>query len=174
MNEEDLEIEFLTTRFNLDRVSEFTCGNTFISDYIRTGKAINDRRTGDTITILFIHKLTDRIVAFASLKCSSLWVDQESSIYVYPTTEVVMFAVDVPFQRRGIGQKAFHTVISHIMNLRDKMGIKAITLFSTPASVAFYEKHFNFIELTEDMDMYKHEDVETSMPMFFILPEIEG
>jgi GNAT superfamily N-acetyltransferase len=167
-----ISIEFISDGSDLSTAQEFNCGNGFISDYLRN-KALNERKTGDTVSAVVIDDLTDNIVGFFSIKCSSLWVEEQPEDAIYPTVEVVMFAVDSRYQGRGIGKKVFHFVIDHIKKLRESVGIRAITLFSTPESVWFYRDKFNFIELSDDMDMYVHRSCQYSVPMFIKLPELE-
>jgi hypothetical protein len=163
---------------SLSLVDDFQCEYPYIRDYLRDPtRALRDGRTGDTKTTLVVDKDTNKVAAYFSIKNSSLRVeeknDTETEVFIYPTVEIVMLAVDLRFRNMGIGEIVLGYVIDKVINLRSEVGIRAITLFSVPKAVSFYRDKCNFIELSEGMEMYIHPSCEDCKPMFLVLPETE-
>lgn len=157
----------------LPKAEHFECEYTYIGDYLRNPHdAYEDGKTGNTKTIVILND-NEEIVAYYSIKCSSLRVEDESGIYIHPSVEVVMFAVDIRYRKKGIGERTFSLILDHITKLRDSVGIRVVTLFSVPNAVGFYRDKFNFIELSEGMDMYLHPTCEGCLPMFLALPRMD-
>ena len=108
----------------LPLLNKFDCEYLVVlADYLRdTTQAMEDGRTGETKTTIILDDDSDRIVAYFSIKCSSLRVEEQNDdvidIHIYPTVEVVMFAVDLGHRGCGIGEKVFGFIINHIANLR--------------------------------------------------------
>lgn len=76
------------------------------------------------------------------------------------------------YREQKVGTRTFALIINSINELRQSVGIRAITLFSVPKAVKFYSES-NFTALSEGMDMYLHPSCEGCIPMYLVLPEIE-
>lgn len=162
-------------------VKDFSCENQYISDYLRDPNfAINDSSLGETRTFLFLDKDNDNSLAgYSSIKCSSLRVEHEDydgnlEIEVVPCIEIVMLARDISYQQMGAGEQILYFMINYInRELRPRVGIRAITLFSVPNKVGFYEKK-EFRRLDKGMEMYVHPTCERCIPMFLALGRLDG
>jgi len=164
---------------HLSKAQYFYSNYWYLRKYIiDKSKAYYDAKTGETKTFVVIDAGSEDVAAYFSLKCSSLRVeeqinDDETEVNVYPTVEVVMFAVHSALLRKNIGTRVLAHIINYVGELRKKIGIRGITLFSVPDAVDFYKK-FSFKVLSEDlgMEMYRSTDCEECVPMYLALPEL--
>jgi len=59
----------------------------------------------------------------------------------YPAIKIARLAVDVKFERKGVGRFILLTSIGKAIKISDEIGCRYITVDSKPDSIGFYEKH---------------------------------
>lgn len=74
----------------------------------------------------------------------------------YPAIKIARLAVDVKFERKGVGRFILLTSIGKAIKISDEIGCRYITVDSKPESIGFYEKHgFKVVEKYRNSDFPK-------------------
>lgn len=147
----------------------FSCGNSDIDNYFKN-EAYADQCRGISSTTVV--KQNDLIVGVFSTRCTQIEIkDKEklaSGIYYdryWPAIEVTYLAVDLNYQKQGIGKKIVKRVTLQAVFNTKWLGAKYLFLWSVPKSIDFYEKlGFEKTDIAGQGDKY---------PMRFLLPEYE-
>lgn len=151
------------------QIQGFRTSNAAISQFLKS-ESFAYEHTGHTRTTVFLDDLSNQMVAFSSIKCSSVRVESLGKIFTYPAVELVMLCVDDQYRRMGIGEAAFSYVLREISKVRELIGIQLVTLFSVKDAVDFYKRKFNFRELCQGMHALYSPSYGTCVPMFLALP----
>ncbi len=65
----------------------------------------------------------------------------------YPALKLARMAVDVEFEKKGIGRFLLYAAIGKALLISEQIGCRYLTVDSKPESVGFYDKHgFKFIK----------------------------
>lgn len=140
MNEIELYEERLNNEQHFVEVDQFSCGTYEpLNDFIK-GSAFEYNRKGIGNTyLLFCDREagTRDIVCYYTLRANFLCIKKE---YI-PVVEISRFAVDINYQRKGIGSSCILNVItSKVLDIKSHIGIVGILVFAdTLESLKFYE-----------------------------------
>ena len=127
------------------KVNPESCENpTHYEEYL-IYNALNDIDDGKGLTYLFLDENDDnheqRIMGFVTLKASSLIKEGELKKLGEPALEISELAVDVNYERQGIGSKIIAYVIDIAKELnKTQLGIRYLLLCADRSAVGFYEK----------------------------------
>lgn len=150
----------------------------FQTTYINIAKYLTDyhqafeyEATGQARTTLFFETTSNHLVAYSSIKCSSLLVQETlERICVFPTIELIMLCVDDRYHRQGIGEAVLSYLIKEIYKIKNSVGCRLITLFSVKNAVNFYKIKFNFHPLSQGMQIFLTPAYRDCVPMYLALP----
>ena len=124
---------------------------------------------GNTCTTLYFDEDDDKLVAFCSIKCSSLKLKGDKVCSLCPSVEIAALCIDDKYRYRGIGQAIFNHTIQQIYEIKKIVGVQLITLFAIPDAVAFYQK-LKFHKLAKGMKIFYSPAHERCVPMYLALP----
>jgi len=178
-----LRIEKMTTSA-IKLIDDFDCGNENINSLIRT-----DRSEPHTVTYLYIDNAEESLVAYVSIACSGIIVDNsefdgddavitpESSIM--PAIEIEYYAIDQEYQslqfeaggdaKSTLSYYIFMDMIERIREISVSIvGARAIVLYAVPDAVHFYQK-CGLRELPPGLSGRTDSFVNRCVPMFIYL-----
>jgi ribosomal protein S18 acetylase RimI-like enzyme len=170
----NLAAEPLSTRY-IPQIQGFQSCYQSIAGYLKNyNEAFEYESTGQAKTLLFFEQNTGRLVAYSSIKCASLRV-QENAAYssVFPAIEVIMLCVDDRYRRKGIGNAVLSHLIRTAYTIKNFAGVRLITLFSVKEAVPFYKQKFNFRELSAGMEVFLTPVYANCIPMYLALPRMQ-
>jgi GNAT superfamily N-acetyltransferase len=128
---------------HLDLVQNFSCGKEGLDNFLKE-QAIDDQKEHKSTTTLVIRRYRDKItlIGFYTLKNTSLLFKPDNKLRGYPAIEIVYFAVDKRFQRKGLGSKILKTIIFRAIELsKNFSAVAALVLSSENDVVDFYKKN---------------------------------
>lgn len=160
----------LSTKY-MTHLQGFQSSHECMVNYLKNcHEAFEYEATGQAKTTLFLDA-TDRLIAYAAIKCSSLRVEESpQSSFVFPAIELVMLCVDDRYRRRGAGEAVLSYIMRVICGVRSSVGVRLITLFSLKDAVEFYTKKFGFKELSAGMHILVTPTDANCVPMYLVLP----
>lgn len=167
-----------------DLVDSFNCGNDNINELVQM-----DSFEPHTVTYLYIDDLRETLVAYASIACSGILVDDadssndeqsftsESSIM--SAVEIEYFAIDqeyqsLQFEENGeskltLSYYVFMDMLECIRDISENVvGARAIVLYAVPDAVHFYQK-CGFNLLPAKFSGRTDDFVDGCVPMFIYL-----
>ncbi len=129
-------------------LGDFDCGNEVINDF-----AINKiNQQSDYVTYVFEDTDVNKIIAFASLACSSIKYECQNVVQSLPAIEIKYFAIKKQLQKFKYGEDDDHFYFSDMIlskiilkcrEISEKIvGANYIILYSVPDAVKFYTRNF--------------------------------
>lgn len=139
------EIELREQIFsNNQLIDNFNCGNTQLNDFIhKEVYEYHGERLG--ITYLFFHE-TDLVgfvtISMADIKPKDLQPEDKKNIQPenYPSVQIGQLAIDLKYQRKGLGKKLIGWCMDKAVNYSEGIGCRFLVLNAVPESVEFYKK----------------------------------
>ncbi len=143
----------------------------YYSEYIRFN-AIGDQKKGLGVTHLLVEEASDRIAGYITLRATSLISeDEDGHKIVQPSLEVAELAVDVDFERKGVGSLLIGFAIDKADELRRSvLGIRHIVVCADPDAIGFYKK-MGLDELSNVYEVLHDGWNDRCKPMYITLPE---
>lgn len=163
----------LLTIEHLELTNKFKCGNKFLDQFL-TYEGVYYGNTGEARTHILVNYDESQIIAYCTLKCSSIKVfnekDPERPILV-PAVEISRFATHETFQDQGNGKLLLAYALDLIRTIKETMaGVKIVIVFArnNEKVIGFY-KGFEFEEASGDMDIYCIPENDDCIPMFLLI-----
>jgi len=160
------------------RVTDFSCGNKDLDDFLNTKEVENydTENLGKTQMVYYRGQLVAYFtISFAGLKrelvkgLKKFSLPKVIDIESYPAIKIGRLAVQKEWQRKGIGKSLLKYIVAYGLETRVKGGLRLIIVEAEPESQKFYEK-FGFILVNQT----RHERKRTHKTMFFDLSELDG
>lgn len=154
-------------------VSPYSCDNPIYYKQYITLCALDDFRTGTSLTHVFIDEQSDKMAGYISLRASSLISESETgSMLVHPALEIAELAVDKGYEGKGVGREMFNFAVATADSLRmEHLGIKYIAVCADPKAVGFYKK-LGFEPVGSLYKIPRDGWNEKCTPMYIALPEL--
>ena len=142
-------------------ISGFDCGVTYLNDWIRQYAGQTERKS-EARSYLALDPTSNQIAGFYSLLVTE--VNGGSSnlgkVRRLPAVLVANLAVDVKFQRRGLGSLLVVDAIAKSLSAADLVGISIILVDPFDSGlVSFYER-FGFMLCDNDDTVYQNETAD--------------
>ena len=165
-------------------IDNFNCGNDNINGLVQM-----DSFDPHTVTYLYIDDSTETLVAYVSIACSGILVDDaslgcddvsftsESSIM--PAIEIEYFAIDQEYQRLQFEENSdskltlsyyiFMDMLECIRDISENVvGARAVVLYAVPDAVHFYQK-CGFSTLPDMLSGRTDDFIDGCVPMYIYL-----
>ena len=149
-------------------VNPSSCDNpTHYEEYIRLC-ALQDYISGTNTTHVFIDTENNKMCGYITLRATSLIIDDGEEKRGYPAIEISELAVDLHYERRGIGSMMIlFTYLKAIELSECRIGIEYITLCADPKAEGFYRKSELKFEYVRDYyDLPRNGWNKNCTPMF--------
>lgn len=166
-------VEYAHLSFSFE-VNEDSCKNPdYFAKYLRFNAPL-DVKTGDAVTYVMLEgrgEKAERVLGFISARASSfLTRSDDGAIIGSPALEVAELAVAKGYERQGIAEALFDSVMRLVMEIRGRIGIKYIVACVIPEAVGFYRK-MHMAPVAEGYDVPREVWNENCIPMYVKLPE---
>ena len=149
------------------QIMSFKSACTPLLRFLKTD-AFTYEEAGNTCTTLFFDEDDNKLVAFCSIKCSSLKVKGGKLLNLCPSVEIAVLCVDDQYRYMGIGQAIITHTLQQIYKIKKIVGVQFVTLFALPDAVAFYQK-LNFHKLSKIVKIFYALGHEGCIPMYLPL-----
>jgi hypothetical protein len=147
---EDIELDIVKLNIEyLSLIQNFKCGNDEIDKFLKQ-KAIEENEIGKSITRLIFNK-DKELIAYYSINCSALIVENYNHRYFSPAIELKMFALNNKYKHIQyseddedylLSDSLLCIVIKEIINITENIcGANNIILYSVPYAINFYERN---------------------------------
>lgn len=156
-------------------IQNFNCGNDEIDKYLKY-KALGDIENGNSLTKVAIGK-DNEIIAYYSINCSAIVMENHNHKYFSPAIEIKMFAVNSKYHKIPYSDDDDDTFATHLLCFiikeitkitEETCGASSIILYSVPYAKKFYSDiGFEPFEeyMVSNADMY----LKGCRPMWFKL-----
>lgn len=131
-------------------IERFECGNKEIDKYLKY-KALGDMESGNSLTRIIVTKNNEEIIAYYSINCSAIVMEDHSHKYFSPSVEIKMFAVNdkyhsIPYSKDEddicFSDYLLCLIIKEIVDFTENIcGANSIILYSVPYAINFYERN---------------------------------
>lgn len=181
MKKNNVELELLpltNTLFPLigDKLKEFDCHDGVINKFL-VEEAFEAQQEGIASTVLLVNKKNNyEIFGFFTLQLQSIDIrDEEEKIKdTFTAIRIALFAIDVKYQRKGIGQKLMTALKHQLISFNEFVGFKAIFLGAIVKYYKFYEKcGFQLFNQQEDEVDDKDQEVDMIMRLNSLYESLE-
>jgi len=133
----------------------FDCGNTFLNNFIKTKLSQEVAKYLSTGYVV-LNQERDIMGFFTlcqhSLKNDNSITNNKGNHKTIPATLLGIFALDIKFQKQGIGTKVMYEIFKLHINAIEKIASSAIIVNPLPEVKKFYRKCF-FEELPRDNEL---------------------
>lgn len=160
-------------------VSPDSCDNHEHYETFLRLNALSEQASGRGVTHILIEtdegnetvSDTSRIAGFITLRATSLAYTCDGKSYVKPSLEIAELAVDMDYERRGIGSKLVDVAIYIASQLNEQfIGIQNVVLCADPKAVGFYENpKVGFGKLEDFYDVLRDGWNDNCTPMYINL-----
>jgi ribosomal protein S18 acetylase RimI-like enzyme len=139
---DELKVRLL---LNNDDLSDLWCAEEDLNDFLKNNaKSYHDLMLGRTY--LCIYK--DKVVGFMTLSIDTIRAEimQEEDklknirIKSYPALKIARLAIDIKYERKGIGKFLVLIAIGKALELSRTVGCRLIIVDSKPDAILFYKK----------------------------------
>lgn len=170
------KVDIISNKY-LSLIKNFSCDNKEIDNYLQN-KAMQDNEFGNGVTKLFLNESETEVIAYYTLNCCSMVIEQYHKNYFAPAVEIKMFAVNKKYQKLSYSEKKedgvfsdfiLCKIISEINNFTEyQCGANRIVLYAVKNALEFYGD-IGFEDFTDimkkDNDLY----LDECTPMFLNL-----
>ena len=153
-------VERYSTEFHI--VSDFSCGNASLDDYIRIHQ---ERDENDHTAVTFV--LVDReatsspkpIIGYFTLNSFTLprlqarRRDRDKYLGRYDPVPAVLIgrlALDARFQGRGLGNTLLLAAFMKVLRIRDEIGIAVVVVHAIDEAAAAFYQHHGFTQFRDE------------------------
>lgn len=136
-------------------IGDFECHeNESLDIFLKSYAARYDRESqGNT----YIIRDDEQILAYYTLKCNAIQMEENTQIISIPSIEIARFAVKSQYQNKGWGRAIFTCyILPKILQIRNLAAVKFIMVFVDEYDVnaiEFYKK-FGFIKADDEVQNY--------------------
>jgi len=129
------------------KVNPNSCGNADYYERYLKEQALIDQDNGLCVTHVFVRlnpsNQVDKIIGYITLSASSLNIrDNKDDFGNFPAIKIEYIAIDIHFERRGIGTKLLnHTIFVAEALRRNYIGIAYIVVCADLDAVGLYTKY---------------------------------
>jgi GNAT superfamily N-acetyltransferase len=159
-------VSFLTTveRFDASKhdVSQFTCGNTSLDDYIhQTVTRDEAQRTAVTYVLLEASEpsVQRRILGYFTLNSYTLARsqarrrDRDKHLGPYDPVPAVLIgrlALDSAYQRQGLGSVLLTSALMQVLTIRQSLGVAVVVVHAIDDAAASFYEHYGFTRFRDE------------------------
>ncbi|HCL4455022.1 TPA: GNAT family N-acetyltransferase [Clostridium botulinum] len=166
-------------RINADKhlriMGDFDCGLEEEMTVFLKNEALNYDENGEGNTFLILYnncKNQRTIIAYFTLKANIVKIKDEKyegQIRIVPSLEIARLAIDKDYQNKGYGKKIMKYIITLANEIKEKIAIKYIIVFSVESALKFYKEKFNFQEFEVNKDTFSDSDNEGCKPLYIVI-----
>lgn len=146
MTKEITNMKFCEEKLDEDKhfkeISDFVCGENESLEIFLKCHAIKYHNSSQGMT--YIIKMDNKVIAFYTLKCNAVQVEDTNGKECIPMVELARLAVDSEYQCKGYGTVIFlGYMLPKILHVRDLVAAKAIMVFvekEDKNAINFYKK----------------------------------